>query len=82
MFKRIDRSAFLGRLLDRTSEKLSEQRGLPVIIGIIFVIIGLVAQLINFAAPSPALELIGVLGYGVGTLTALFGLLIATPIGK
>lgn len=82
MFKRIDRSAFLGRLLDRTSEKLSEQRGLPVIIGIIFVIIGLVAYLINFAAHSPVLELIGVLGYGVGTLTALIGLLIATPIGK
>ena len=82
MFKRIDRSMFLGRLLDRTSDVMSRQRGLPVIIGIVLVFVGLVAGLLNVVFRSPALEFIGILGYGVGTLTALIGLLMATPIGR
>lgn len=82
MFKRIDRSAFLSRVLDGMSAMLAKQRGLPVVIGIALIVIALVIQVIEFFVGSPALELIGMLLHGVGAITALVGLLLATPLGK
>ena len=43
MFKRIDRSPTLARLLERLSAALARQRGLPIVLGVI-----LVATLIQF----------------------------------
>ncbi len=81
MFKRIDRSAALSRLFDRISEGFARQRGLTVVIGIVLVLVSFLVQVINVAAASPLLDLIGVITLHVGVLTALIGLLVINPLG-
>ena len=39
MFKRIDRSPTLARLLERLSATLARQRGLPIVLGVILVVL-------------------------------------------
>lgn len=82
MFKRIDQSAFLSRLIVRLGSLLSRQRGLPVVIGILLVIAGFVMQLANVYAESRLLELFSIITHNVGILVALVGLLLADPLGK
>lgn len=82
MLKRIDESEFLSSVLQKFSNGLARQRGLPVVIGIIFVIISFVLQSINVFADSNLLELLGVATHHLGVLIALIGLLLATPLGK
>lgn len=82
MFRWIDRSRFLGRLLDRFSDLMARQRGVPVIVGILFVSIGILLQLANVFVASSVLEFFGILAYGLGTLIALIGLILVTPLGK
>jgi hypothetical protein len=82
MFKRIDQSPALARLIERLSTLLARQRGLPVVIGIALVILSFVIQLIEVYTESRVLELIGVITLNVGILTALVGLLMAEPLGK
>jgi vacuolar-type H+-ATPase subunit I/STV1 len=82
MWKIIDESRFLSRFLERLSNALSKQRGLPVIIGILLVIISLIVQSINVYANSQVLELIGVIVQHLGLLSALIGLLLAEALGE
>lgn len=82
MFKRIDQSPTLARLIERLSSLLARQRGLPVVIGIALVIVSFIIQLIEVYAESRVLELIGVITLNVGILAALIGLLMAEPLGK
>jgi hypothetical protein len=82
MFKSIDRSERLLRFVKSLSSALARYRGLPVVIGIIFVIIAFAIQIINVYADSQLLELLGVIVQYVGLLTALIGLLLADPLGK
>jgi hypothetical protein len=81
MFKWLDQSSLLGRLLESVSTTMSRQRGLPVIAGIVCVIISFVVQAVNVYAPDTALELIGVIALHVGVLLALIGLLMAEALG-
>lgn len=81
MFKRIDSSPGLARFLAHFTERLAKQRGLPVVIGIVLVIISFVVQSINVYAHSQILELIGVIVHHVGLLTALIGLLVSEVLG-
>lgn len=80
--RHIDESRFLIRLLQRISEWLAKQRGLPIIIGIVFVLLSLLVQVANLYANSPVLELAGVIFLHVGILIALIGILLIEPIGK
>lgn len=82
MFKRIDQSPTLARLIERLSTLLAKQRGLPVVIGILLVIVSFIIQLIEAYTESRLLELIGIITLNVGILTALIGLLMAEPLGK
>jgi hypothetical protein len=82
MFKSIDRNERLLRFVKNLSSALARYRGLPVVVGIVFVIIAFVLQTINVYADSQLLELLGVVIHYVGLLTALIGLLLADPLGK
>lgn len=81
MFKRLDRSRFLISLLKRLSDIFAVKRGLPVILGLILLLIGLVFQVVNVFSPSEMVELLGVIFNGLGVLTAIIGFLLITPLG-
>lgn len=80
--KRIDESKLLIRLLTRLSALLARQRGLPIVIGIVLVIVSFFLQVVDVFASSQALDLLGVIVQHVGILIALIGLVLATPLGK
>lgn len=82
MFKRIDESTFLSRLIENISSILAKQRGLPIVIGIGFIIVAFVVQIIEVYTPSQPLEVVGIIFHHMGVLTALIGLLLAEPLGK
>ncbi len=82
MFKRINQSPTLVKLIGRLSTLLARRRGLPVVIGIILVSIGFAFQVVNVDAQSPLLELLGIVAHNVGVLVALVGLLLSEPLGK
>ena len=82
MFKRINSSRFLLKLVERTSNLLAKQRGLPIVLGIILVIIGFIFQLLNFSMENQTIELLGIITHNAGVLIALIGLVLSTPLGK
>jgi hypothetical protein len=82
MFKRMDRSVWLSRFIDRLSDMVAKQRGLPIMVGVVLVFLSLIIQSVNVFANSPALELLGVIVIHAGVLTALIGLLMVTPLGR
>ncbi|MBI5669859.1 MAG: hypothetical protein HZC41_17825 [Chloroflexi bacterium] len=82
MFRRIDRSPFLARWIERLSTFLARRRGLPVVIGILLVVVSFVLQVVDVYAVSQALRLLAVVFQNVGILLALIGLLLAEPLGK
>lgn len=81
MFKRIDSSPALSRFLARFTERMAKQRGLPVVIGILLIVVSLIVQSVNVYTQSQVLELIGVIVHHVGLLTALIGLLVSEVLG-
>jgi hypothetical protein len=82
MFRRIDESRLLARLLEGTSNFLARYRGLPIITGIILIVVSLVVQSADVYLESRMLTLVGVITHNLGVLIALIGLLVSTPIGK
>ena len=82
MFRRVDQSRFLARLLERTSNLLARQRGLPVVIGILLVVVGFIFQTIDVFSENQAFALAGVVTHNLGVLIALIGLVLANPLGK
>ena len=82
MFRRVDQSTLFNRIIKQLSSVLARQRGLPIVIGIIFVLVSFVIQLINTANPQPAVSALGVIFLHVGVLVALIGILLAEPLGK
>ena len=82
MLKWIDQSPALAKLLENVSTILTRQRGLPVVVGIIFVIVSLILQSINVYAHNVILELAGVIVLHIGILAALIGLLMAEALGQ
>jgi hypothetical protein len=82
MFRRIDESKLLIGLLERLSNLLAKQRGLPVVIGIVLILVGFILQMINVAVDSSAIEFLGVITHNTGVLIALIGLTLSIPLGK
>jgi len=82
MFKRLDRSMFFAKLISSLSEFMAKRRGLPVVIGIVLIMLGLLIQVVNVIVPSQLLDLLGILTQSIGILTAVVGLLLAQPLGK
>jgi len=82
MFKRIDRSPALARLIASLSEFMAKRRGLPVVLGIALVVLSFGIQLLDVYSESNVLHLLGVIGHNLGVIVALVGLLLAEPLGK
>lgn len=82
MFKQIDRSKRLGRLIDLTSSGLSKRRGLPMVIGILLVVVALLLQILGYLLASSLLDIIATIIHSIGVLFALIGLTVSTPLGK
>lgn len=82
MFKQIDRSKRLGRLIDLTSSGLSKRRGLPMVIGIVLIVVALLLQILSFLFISRPLDIIATIIHSLGVLFALIGLTVSTPLGK
>ena len=82
MFRRIDRSPALARLLERLSAWLARRRGLLALIGAGLVLVSFIVHLINLSAASPALDLIWSIAHHLGILLGLIGLLLVEPLGR
>jgi hypothetical protein len=80
MFRWLDESPILNKFLPKVSEVTSKNRGVPILVGIIFVVIAFGVQLINIIADNVVLELIQVVFHNVGILTALIGFLLIEPL--
>jgi hypothetical protein len=81
MFKRIDESQFLIKALERLSNILAKQRGLPIIVGIACLIASGVMEYVNLALNSSFLEVFQIFFHHFGIVTALIGILIIEPLG-
>lgn len=82
MFRRIDRSQSLARLIERLSAAMARQRGLPVVVGVLLVVVSFIISLINLAAHSPALDLLWTITHHGGIILALVGYLLVEPLGR
>lgn len=82
MFKRIDRSPTLARMLERLSATLARQRGLPVVIGVLLIGISFIVHLIGMGSPSQLLSLIWSITHHLGLIIAFVGLLLIEPLGR
>jgi hypothetical protein len=81
MFKFIDQSQFLIRMLQKLSAVLSRQRGLLIVIGLVLVIAGFVVELVNLSLGNPALNVAQIVFRNLGIIVALVGLLLVEPLG-
>jgi hypothetical protein len=82
MFKNLDRSKRVSRMLDQVSNTTAQRRGLPVVIGISLVVASFILQTVGVYADSRAVDLLGVICLHLGVLTALIGILLFAPLGK
>ena len=82
IFRSVDRSPRLAKMIANLSTLMARQRGLPVVIGIGLIILSLIVQLINVAVHSPILQAVGIIMEHGGILAGLIGLLLAEPLGK
>ena len=80
--KRIDRSPTLIRLLENISSLLAKQRGLPIVIGIVLIVIGAILEFLNVAFQSQAIEMVEIIFRNLGLVTALIGILLLEPLGR
>lgn len=81
MFKWIDESGWLIKLLGRLSNLLAKQRGLPIIVGIACLFASGSMEYINLALNSVFLQMFQIFFHHFGIITALIGILIIEPLG-
>jgi hypothetical protein len=82
MFRKINRSARIARLLESFSGGLAKRRGLPIVIGIGLIIVAFIARIAWLAAPAPHWEVIWTITLHVGLLSALIGIVLLEPLGR
>lgn len=71
----------LVRLITQLSAWLAKQRGLPLVVGIIFIAGGGVLEFINIWADNQMVEVVEVIFRNFGILTALIGIALLEPLG-
>lgn len=81
MFRRIDQSEFLMKVLQSISDFLARRRGVPILVGIVLIAIGFVLQLVNVGADSQLIEVLHIIFHNVGLIAALIGILLIEPLG-
>lgn len=82
MFKNIDESPILIKLIQRLSTLLAKKRGLPIVIGLILFTSGGVLEFLNLALESSIVAFFEVLFHNLGVIIALIGILLAEPLGQ
>jgi hypothetical protein len=82
MNNRLDRSQTLIRVLKIVSTWLAKQRGLPIVVGVIFIIGGGTLEFLNVAFESPAVSMVEIIFRTFGLATALVGILMLEPLGQ
>lgn len=82
MLKRLDQSQFLISFLRRLSTLLARQRGLPVIVGIVLLVVSLLLDLILIGSSSPLLAAAQTICHHLGLLIALVGILLSYPLAE
>lgn len=82
MKNRLDRSRTLIKLLERISAWLAKQRGLPIVVGVIFITGGGVLEFLNVAFQSPGVAMVEIIFRTFGIVTALVGILLLEPLGQ
>ncbi|MDW8172552.1 MAG: hypothetical protein RML73_08715 [Anaerolineae bacterium] len=82
MLKRLDQSQFLIRLLRRASTLLARQRGLPLIVGFVFIAISFLLDLLLIGSPSALLAVTQTVFQHLGLLIALVGILLSYPLAE
>ena len=80
--RKIDESSFLIEALKTLSEWLTRQRGLPLVVGIVFVAIGGALEFVNVAFENQIIEMIEIVFRNFGIITALVGIALLEPLGK
>lgn len=81
MFKKIDQSNILVRLLQQLSSWLAKNRGLPIIVGIVLILVSTILQLFS-SSTDATLHTINLLLQNGGIIIALIGILLMEPLGK
>lgn len=79
---RLNRSRRLGRLLAFVSGYLANYRGMPLLLGIVFVLVSLVLQVLGLVTDLRSAAIIGTISLHLGLIMALVGILLAEPLGK
>lgn len=79
--RNIDKSPFLIRLLTTISNWLTRQRGLPIVIGIIFIAGGGILEFLNVAFDNPFVAMVEIAFRNFGIITALVGIALLEPLG-
>jgi hypothetical protein len=79
---RLNRSRRLGRLLSFFSGYLANYRGMPIIVGAVFILISLVTQIIGTLTALIGVTIFGIIMLHLGLLAAFVGILLAEPLGK
>jgi hypothetical protein len=80
--RQIDRSPLLIRLLETVSGFLAKQRGLPIVVGIIFIAGGGILEFLNVAFESQGVAMVEIIFRNFGLVTALIGILLLEPLGQ
>lgn len=79
--KQVDKSPILIQILATISAWLAKQRGLPIVVGIIFVAIGGVLELANVVFANQVIEVVEIIFRNFGLITALVGIALLEPLG-
>ncbi|MEM9953601.1 MAG: hypothetical protein AAF846_18475 [Chloroflexota bacterium] len=79
--KRIDESKGLIKGLESLSNWLARQRGLPIVVGIVFVILGGALEFVNIFVDNTIIEVLEVSCRTFGLVTALIGFALLEPLG-
>jgi len=79
--KQIDQSSFLINAITGLSQWLAKQRGLPIVVGIIFIAGGGVLEFLNIFFANPYVSMVEVIFRTFGLITALVGIALLEPLG-
>ena len=82
MFRSIDQSPRLAKLIEWLSGFLAKRRGLLVIIGVFLVILSFGISLLNLYARWQLLDVLWVITHHSGIIIAFIGYLLVEPLGK
>jgi hypothetical protein len=82
MFRRIDESRFLLKMLERISNYFAQRRGLLIVVGTIMLALGFVLEFLNVFLGLQWVEALEVFLRNIGIISALVGIMISEPLGS